>query len=90
MPAMVQLMAPISSTSNIVANIKIIEDIIEKPESVRWNDEMDELLKDGMQLYNTDWAKIADHINNHCTSMKSKVDDTKCRGRWYRALRKKD
>lgn len=61
---------------------------MEKGESVRWNDSMDNLLVEGMRLFNADWRRIADHVNQNSCQGSPIVDDTKCRGRWYRQFRK--
>jgi hypothetical protein len=49
----------------------------------------DRLLQESMIIYKHDWVKVAEHINTHAKQLPGgKVDDAKCRGRYYRNLRK--
>eukprot|EP01039_Chlorochromonas_danica_P003224 gene3223-3531_t len=60
-------------------------------ELVRWNDAMDEKLAEAMNIYGHEWGKIANHLNEAFRGQgKPLLDNNKCRGRWYRALRKKE
>lgn len=56
--------------------------------SVRWNHAMDSALREAMTYFGSDWKKIAEYVNQHQGSHGgSFVDDNKCRGRYYRAIR---
>ncbi|RYH30447.1 hypothetical protein EON65_05195 [archaeon] len=56
---------------------------------VRWNEEMDAKLLEGMARFGNKWGEIADLVNTapRGETGKGVVDANKCRGRWYRVLR---
>jgi hypothetical protein len=64
--------------------------LMQKSPSVRWNNEMDEILKEACMTHESDWKAIATFVNEHMphsARLGTVVDDNKCRGRWYRHLR---
>jgi len=73
-------------TTQSVATLNAISPSVSK--SVRWNNTMDNYLRESMTYFGSDWKKIAEYVNQHQTTHGgSYVDDNKCRGRYYRAIR---
>lgn len=61
------------------------------PELFRWNSAMDEKLAEAVDMYGHEWSKIAKHLNEAFRGQgKPLLDNNKCRGRWYRTVRKKE
>lgn len=80
------------ANANIPASPQEKRKRIVNPESVRWNTVMDSRLLEGMNLFGNDWDQIATFVNGapRGDTGRGIVDQSKCRGRWYRVLRKKD
>lgn len=68
-------------------------DPVDKGPSIRWNEDMDQVLKEAVRVSDSDWKRTAQYVNDNMpmsARLGTVVDDQKCRGRWYRALRHDD
>jgi hypothetical protein len=70
-----------------------LHSLMDKAPSIRWNTEMDDVLREAYKRFESDWKQIAAYVNEHMPAsarLGTMVDDNKCRGRWYRSIRHHD